>query len=466
MKSRNILEGARKQLLAASSLVLVGMSVVFSAAASEFELHLAAPEFVLPQFTGPYTDREASISPEEYETAERLKSLLEAGQKQEVLEELEGYYDIELSPAMLALKGQIYTSLGIYEKAEATYLGVLRRQPQLVRVHSDLAQLYLVQDKFAEARKHFSRAVELGSNDAIVHGQLAYLNLTQFGPFSAISSYQAAMAIEPENQQWQRGLLAALTQANMFESAQALLKELIVKRPDDSQLWLNGAALALHKGDYKEALVGLEMAITLGDDDSRNLKTAAQLHLQLGHNDRALVLLNQGVKKQGLAFEVIDEAVDWLIQTRALAEARELLDLTSPRINDLNSKERSRYYKQLASLSQADRTADAEAYYLKSLAADPANGEALVAYAEYLAEAKRSVEAELIYMRAEAIQTVEKEAMLGRAQLYIDQRDYTSALNILSDVLRRYPAMRELIDNIETLESVIRTTNSVVDPSA
>ncbi len=34
---------------------------------------LAKPTFVLPMFTGPYSEREASIAPEEYETAERLR---------------------------------------------------------------------------------------------------------------------------------------------------------------------------------------------------------------------------------------------------------------------------------------------------------------------------------------------------------------------------------------------------------
>ncbi len=466
MQRRRMLNKLCTGVVSTALLVLTQIPVMAVAEPVRFELTLAPAKFVLPQFTGPYTDREASIAPEEYERAERLRTMLDAGQRQDVIKELEAFYDIELSPAMLALKGQIYASLEIYDKAEATYLAVLRRQPQLIRVHSDLAQLYLVQEKFKEARQHFSKAVALGSSDALVHGQLAYLNLTQYGPFSAITGYQTAMAIEPENQHWQRGLLAALTQANMIESAEALLKELLAKHPDDAQLWLNRAALALHQENINEALVGVEMAIILGDDDPQNLKTAAQLHLQQGHYDRALVLLRQGIQKRAFAFDVIEQAADWLIQTRALTEARELLNLAEPGIDRLSGTERSRYYLQRARLARSGNAADTEALFSRSLEANPANGRTLVAYAEYLAENKKPVNAELMYIRAEAIPAVEKDAMLGRAQLYIDQRDYSAALKLLAEVLKRNPSMRELVDNIETLENVIRTTESTNDPAA
>jgi tetratricopeptide (TPR) repeat protein len=228
---------------------LLGMSVLLAApaalaAAPKITIEFSQPTFILPQFTGPYQEREASIAPSEYEKAEQLKEMLEAGKRKEVLAELEKFYSIELSPAMLMLQAQIYFSLEMYDKAEATYLNVLKRTPQLIRAHSDLGQLYLIKEQPEKAREHFARAVALGSNEALIHGQLGYLNLTQFGPYSAISSYQQAAALEPANMQWQQGLLAALTQARMFEAAQALLNDIISRKPDIPELWLNQAALA------------------------------------------------------------------------------------------------------------------------------------------------------------------------------------------------------------------------------
>lgn len=438
------------------------VAVAAPAAPVDIVIKVAPPQFVLPQFTGPYTEREASIAPEEYEMAERLKSLLDSGQEQAVVAELEKFYDIELSPAMLALKGQIYASLKMYAQAEKTYLAVLQRQPQLVRVNSDLAQLYLVQEKFAEARKYFAKAVALGSNDALVHGQLGYLNMKQYGPFSAISSYQAAMALEPDSQQWQQGLLAALTQANMYEAAQALIKELLAKRPGEAVLWLNHAALSFQQDDTRAALASIEMAMLLGDDDKHNLTTAAKLHLQLGHYDRAIALFERGLNKRELEFAALDEALSWLIQSKMLVKAHELLTVVEPRSAKLSSDERSNYYRHRASLDHANnKLPEASEHYRKALSANPANAKAVLDYAGLLAEQKQFVDAELMYMRAEAIDSVGKEALLGRAQLYIEMQDYPAALTQLRTVLNRYPEVRGLADNIETVENIIRTTQKV-----
>src|SRR5690606_8678352 len=140
-------------------------------------IELDKPIFELSQITGHNQEREASIVPSEYEAAERMRGLLDSGEKGEVLKELEAFYDIELSPAMLTLKAQVYFSLEMYDEAEKTYLAVLKRAPQLVRAHSDLAQVYLIKEDHKNARKYFANAVSFGSNEAIIHGQLAYLNL-------------------------------------------------------------------------------------------------------------------------------------------------------------------------------------------------------------------------------------------------------------------------------------------------
>ena len=316
----------KNTVLSLSAITCFFSSMAAEASNSNLTVKLAKPTFVLPMFTGPYSEREASIAPEEYETAERLRGMLDADEKEAVLKELESFFDIELSPAMLSLKAQIYFSLAQYDKAEQTFLKVLSRKPQLVRVHRDLGQLYLLQEKPKLARHHFSEAVSYGSNEAIVHGQLAYLNLTLHGAFSAITSYQQAMALQPEEVQWQQGLLASLSQAKMYESAQALLSELIAKNPANKELWLNQAVLSLNMNDTRQALVSLEMAIMLGETDDGNIKTATQLHLQMHSYDRALVLIHQHLDKSVLDMDLLNEYLTWLNQVDMWQQAAKLLD--------------------------------------------------------------------------------------------------------------------------------------------
>lgn len=439
--------------------IILGTFPALADSASEpgFQIKFARPDFVLPQFTGPYQEREASIALEEYETAEQIRALLDAGKREEVLAELEKFYSIELSPAMLMLQAQVYFSLAMYEKAESAYVAVLKRMPQLIRAHSDLGQLYLVREQPDKARHHFARAVALGSNEARIHGQLGFLNLTLFGPYSAISSYQQAAALEPENMQWQQGLLAALSQARMFDAAQALLRDMISRKPQEPDLWLNQAALALHKEDYRQALTSLEMALALGDTDPRNLKTAIQLHLQLGSYDRALALLDRDMR-QDLDIASINEYFSWLSRLAMWDKAQQVLDLAGKDIQKYSQDEQSLYYLHLASIrSHLGQAGPADTYYRRSLELNPANGETLLAYAAHAVKQKNYVDAELLYMRAEAVSDVEKKALLGRSQLYIQMQDYQAALNQLRSVYQKFPDLVDLRENIEILENIVKT---------
>lgn len=447
-------------------LLLTLMAVFFAAnvvAESKhiFEIKLKKPEFVLPQYSPLFSPREAAIALEEVERAVALKELLDSGDRQKVLTELDKYYDLELSPAMLMLKAQVYFSVKEYDKAESTYLSVIARMPQLIRAHSDLGQLYLIREDFVKARQYFANAVAYGSNEAIVHGQLGYLNLTLHGATTAISEYQQALALEPDNVQWQRGLLAALSQAKMYEATLAYIKELIQKRPNDPDIWLNQAALALQMDNKEMALGSLEMAILLGDADAANLKTAAQLHLRVKSYDRASELMASLMNKGQLDAGSLFDYVNWLVQATQYDQAEKLLSLYSSKLGKLSMDEQSAYYLQSARIAQYKKQyTNANTYYKNSLEKNPVSGDALISYAEFLVSQKDYVQSEFYFMRAEALPEYEKKAMIGRAQMFIDSQNYNSAVSVLRDVYKKYPEMSDLQDTIATLENIIRNRES------
>jgi len=452
-----------KKVLLSSVLAFVCSNMALASNVSDdlaFNIKVSKPTFVLPQFSGPYREREASIAPDEYENAERLRSLLENDNQAQVLKELETFYDIELSPAMLTLKAQIYFSMQKYQKAESLYLKVLARKPQLVRVHRDLGQLYLLQDEPKKAQKHFSKALSLGSNEAIVHGQLAYLNLTLNSPFSAISEYQQAMALEPNELQWQQGLFTALSQAKIYPTAQALLEEMLIKNPNEIDLWLNKAVLSLNQNKSKEALISLEMAILLGDKDDSNLKTAAQLHLQLQSYDRAFELISKHVNQKDLNTTTLNEYLTWLDQVEMWQEASQLLKKIEPKVKDLPEKEQSVLFVQTANINNKRKQLSvAERYYKKALDADPTNGDALLSYALFSSDKKAHIQAELLYIRAEAIPEFEKQALLGKAQLYLNMQNHEAALVQLQKAYAKYSDMAVLNDQIKVIKNIIRLKN-------
>ncbi len=415
------------------------------------------PVYVLPQFTGKFRQREVSVAPDEYEMADRLRTLLDEGNTQAVLDELAAFYDIELSVAMITLKAQVYFSLEKYEEAEKAYKVALARQPHLVRAHADLAQLYLLTDRPLQAREHFANAVAFGANDAQIHGQLGYLNLTHFGPYSAIAAYQQAMALEPENGQWQQGLLASLSQARMYQSAEALIEDLLASQPGKSDLWLNKAAIAMEQDDIVEALASMEMALLLGDEDRNNLKSTVQLHLQVGSYNRAVELIKQDLALHDINMKMLNTYLSWLHQVEMYRDINAVLESVEPRVNDLNAEEKSLFYFHRGqALSANGQIQSADTAFQQALEHDPANGRALLVYAAFLKEQKQYAKSELLFMRAEGIDDVAKNALLGKAQLYIDMLDYRAALEALRQAYARYPELVALKDNIAVVESIIR----------
>lgn len=449
-----------KQIIIAALLSQSLCSTVAFASSSydQFKIEVASPTFVLPQFTGPYTEKEANIAPEELETAERLKALLEQGKKQQVLKELEEFYEIELSVAMIMLKAQLYFALEEYEKAEQAYKLSLQRSPQLVRAYSDLGQLYLIKDEPIKAREHFAKAVSLGAQDAVIYGQLGYLNLTLHGPYSAISAYQKALTIEPSQEQWQQGLFIALTKGGMFQAAQSLLTDLISKSPNNNKLWLNQAILNLELDNNRAALSSLEMAILLGDTSENNLKIAAQLHMQLDSFDRAVELISTHINNYELELDSLNEYLAWLGQRGLWQQSKKIIASLDNKISTFNDEKQSIIYLHKAILNrELSRPEQAEQDFKLSLKVNPNHAKALLEYADFLIARKHFTHAETLFLRAEAIPLSTKPALLGRAQLYVDLQNYQAALKIMKRVADRFPDTSGIDKQISLLENILLT---------
>jgi tetratricopeptide (TPR) repeat protein len=126
------------------------------------------------------------------------------------------------------------------------------------------------------------------------------------------------------------------------------------------------------------------MAILLGDKDKRNLKTAAQLHLQLNSYDRALSLLNQSLKQGPLEMASINEYLAWLGQLEMWDQARQLLDTASGSVASMSLDDQSQYYLHRAVVEDHQKNpTKAKSLFKQSLEKNPTNGNALLAYARF-----------------------------------------------------------------------------------
>jgi Tfp pilus assembly protein PilF len=270
------------------------------------------------------------------------------------------------------------------------------------------------------------------------------------------------MALQPEEVQWQQGLLNSLSQAKMYESASALLDELIAKDPTNKDFWLNQAILSLNMNNTKQALISLEMAIMLGESDDSNISTATQLHLQMHSYDRALVLIEQHLNKPILNMVLLNEYLIWLNQAGMWHQAGELLDNLAIKVETMQGNEQSVFYAHKAKVAiKKKQQIKVVNYFNTALEKDPTNGDALIDYATYAVANKDYIKAEVLYTRAAVIPKNMKQALLGKAQLFINNQDYRSALKELQKVYSRFPELNYLPEQINIIKNIIRTKQKV-----
>ncbi|KID57273.1 hypothetical protein JF50_08575 [Pseudoalteromonas luteoviolacea] len=442
-------------LLAAMSFI-----VIFSASAQTYRLELNPVKFVIPGFSEQYLEREVSLAPSEYELAEKLKSLLNNTDFQQVKSMLDAYYDVELSPALLMIKAQVYFSLKEYNQAIHLYQLVLKRKPQLVRAHEELGVLYLMTDNFTQARQYFAKAISYGSNNATVHGHLGYLNLQQHGGLSAVYAYQKAYSLEPHNAQWQQGLLTSLVQAQMHSPALALLNELIAKDTSNQSYWLTKAAIHIEQDAHELALQSLEFALLLGDISQQNLLIMISLHFEQAQFDRAVALLKTHVQSQRLAFADIRNYLLWLNQANRWEDSQWLITKLNEQ-NTLSKQNKSLMLSTQAQILEAkSRHTEALAHYQNALDTDPNNQNALLNFAHLLLQQKQFIKAEQMYIRAETFEAIKLQALLGRAQLYINTDELKAAYQLLIDAKRAYPNTLGIQDKINLLANIIDIQNT------
>jgi len=466
---------------------IVGLGSTADAAEPALAIELPDVELVLPSVSPPHFQREGVpyateselvtdlltlVGSADYEAALALAkekhatevALLESGDPAGILSARVGPGRLpvpvpsggnRISATVLYLVGHIYMTLERYVPAEAAFKAALVPLPDYLRVHEALGLLYLRTERYDEARAHLVRAAALGLNTAALHAALAYINREDENWWGVVSAYQQALAIEHDNRNWQAGLLQALNETRQHAAGLALAEQMLQDDPNDADLWLYRAHMALNADQRESALTSLETAIRLGDDSVANKQVAATLHMERGSIARAVELL-RSASAEDLDFQFMDQALAWLAHENEWDYFRELLAAVSERRSALTESERSRVLTRRASmlLHDGDRQAAIEALR-DALELDASNAEALMTLGQAYRDDRDFIRAELMFQRASTFEPYRENALVSLAQLAIEQENFERALTLLRDVLNRNPERTDLQRNVETLESLV-----------
>jgi len=395
------------------------------------------------------------------EQRDRLIGLLESGDPQNELGTMSVPGGINfglgtglVSSVLLYVTGQVYFALEKFDEAELAFTTALSVLPDYLRAHEALGALYIRTERYAEAHAHLTRAAALGFNTPGLYAALGYVNNRTGNYWGAVGGFEHALMLEPDNSNWQRGLLHSLTETNQYRSGKALVELMLQQAPDDADLWVYRAHLALMADQRAEALASLETAIRLGNESVANLQACATLHMESGSIARAVELLGTAYG-EGLEFQYLDQALAWLEQISEWDRVGSLLAAAGAQRQSLTEIEQSRLLVREASLYRHNGETDAaRAAWEEAVELDPTNAEALMSLGQLYHANGDFGRAELLFQRAGAFDGYVENALLSRAQLAIDQEDFERALGLLREVISRNPSRTDLRRNIETLENL------------
>jgi len=435
------------------------------------------PVWTMTTGTNPLLQRDAKLLPAEQSLAVVLRPLLNQNNYKEALNAIdiaqkEDYKPeplFTLSPALLQVQGQIHLSLEQYEQAKKSFLAAIELLPDFIRAHKSIAAIYIKQKDYQTARVHLVKTITLGEGDAQLFGYLGYINLQLSTPWSAISAYEQALLLEPDNEQWQQGLLYSLIAAKNNSAAKAMLNEMLQKNPNDTRLWLQRSRISLDNNTPLDALTSMEMAVRLGNDDGDNLIATAQLHLNYGSVSRAADLLTQLLAqwktqkkfykvKSSEQFNAIESVIAWLVYEKHWSEAKILLEHSEHFYDKLTNLQRSQLKLHTARLPGKTRKQITKLFE-DAIQLAPTNGQTLLALAEHYQQYKDYTQAQLLFVRAATLPLFAERAYIGHAQVHIDLKNYKQAAKLLRNALKLNPARQDLVTNINLLD---RMSNSQI----
>ena len=269
----------------------------------------------------------------------------------------------------------------------------------------DLGLAYAWSGKFDRAIQAFEAVRRTGGRDPVIliawgDAELAAGRLTEAG-----ERYRDALARDPSSAEAQRKLGLVLSWSGRSDEAHPLLDAARKKSPEDREVLIELARIAVRKRDYPAALAMLEGLIARHAADAMLLAEAADAAAAAGHARRCRELYRRALSLPG---------------ARAVLEKRYASRRTL--WGDFYGAEES--YREALKVRPDDRETE------KDLAG-------------VLAAAQRYEEAEGVWMRRLVLDPSSQNAIWGLSRLKIAQKDSAEALFWADKGLSLYPGSPE-----------------------
>jgi tetratricopeptide (TPR) repeat protein len=357
--------------------------------------------------------------------------------------------------------GNIYFQNEDLTNAVRHFQAALAKFPDYRRAQKNLGFALVRDGKFREAVEPLSRTITLGGADGKVLGLLAFAHASQGRHISAEAAYRQALVYEPENLEFQLGLVRCSVATANYDGALALLDELLQRHPERDTLWNLQAGIHIQKEQPAQAAISLEILRRLGKATPQNLYLLGDLYMTREARDLALESYREALDKDGgqNAAKAL-RAAQILASRGAWNEARELLAKIRAAGAVPGPADELKLLKLEARAAMASGEGEKAIATIEQISLkDPLDAEALLLAGDYYAKTGQREKAEFRYKTAAGIEGYEADACVKHAQLLVQSQNYASAVELLRKAQKAKP--RDNVQRyLEKVEQLARTSRS------
>jgi predicted Zn-dependent protease len=345
--------------------------------------------------------------------------------------------------------------------AAACYSSAIAKFPSFQRAYKNLGLIGIRLNDFDAAIGPLTKCIELGENDGLTYGLLAYAYSMTEQYVSSESAYRLAVMLQPKMLDWKMGLCRTLFKQQKYGEAIAMCDELLRREPGKADYLLLQANAYLGLKQPMKAAEIYELLDIAGKTPTAALQTLGDIYVNEGDVDQAADAYARAMAREenpDIARQLRN--ADVLVSRSAYSAASGLIRKIAERAGaNLNDEQKKRMLKLEARLAVARNEAvEAQAKILEDIVVlDPLDGDALIMLGLFYAPT--NVEKAIFYYeRAEGIEKVEADARLRHAQILAKNGKYQEALPLIKRSLELKP--REDVQRyFEQVERAARLRN-------
>ncbi len=398
-------------------------------------------------------EREPELTSEEYAVYEKVATLLTTSPEL-ALRMLETMMTEKEppNPAFAFVLGNAYYGAQQLDRAEQNYRSAVQRYPTFLRAWNNLGILYYTSGRFAEAVPCFSKSVALGEHDPITFGLLGYCLEKEGDTVAAETAYLQAVSGDAGNTEWKEGLLRIYLDGKQYGRAEALVRNLIKKKPTETRYWLDYAGICLAQRRQPQAMIVLEEAIAAGAAGPDELMLLGDLYAEHDLTAAAVSIYEKILAaKPALGERKLLQFARVLVAAGRLTEAEQTLARLP---GELPEPERLALWQTRADLLMArSRWPEARHEIEALLALAPLDGQGLLTLGRTYLEEGNLPRATLAFEAAGKIPASAYAASIELANVELKNRHYARAVEYLEQAqsLRKNDAIADYLSRVRAL---------------